>query len=164
MIRTFIASALVALAFPVLAQSVPAANYSDIWYNPNESGWGVTFTQHPSTNQVFAVWYTYDPRAVDSSSPGNFKPLWIVMPGGNWTSPTSLRGNVYVTNGPPFAQAFDPNAVHATAVGTFTFTFSSASTGTFAYNIAPPSGLASADPAFGLPSFSGTKTIQRQSF
>src|SRR5260221_6912765 len=100
MIRKTIAALLVALALPAVAQSVPAANYSDIWWKVPafgaESGWGVTFTQHPTTNQVFAVWYTYDPRAADASSPGNFKPLWLVMPGGQWTSPTHITGDVYV--------------------------------------------------------------------
>lgn len=163
MIRKFLAAAFFATAFPAMAQSVPAANYSDIWWNPNESGWGVTFTQH-ANNQVFAVWYTYDPREPDPSSSGNFKPLWIVMSGGTWTSPTSLGGDVYVTNGTPFAQGWDPNSLMVDRVGTFTFTFSSSSTGSFSYSIAAPAGLASNHPAFGLPSFSGTKPIQRQSF
>ena len=66
MIRRLIAAALFVLAPTSMAQSAtPAANYSDIWWNPAESGWGVTFTQHSTSNQVFAVWYTYDPRAAD---------------------------------------------------------------------------------------------------
>lgn len=164
MIRKTIAALLVALALPAVAQSVPAANYSDIWWNPNESGWGVTFTQHPTSNQVFAVWYTYDPRAADSASPGNFKPLWLVMPGGQWATPTHLTGDVYVTVGTPFAQNWNTASIFATKVGTFVFEFSSTGTGSFSYAIAAPSGLASADPAFGIPSFSGTKQIQRQPF
>ncbi len=164
MIRKKIAAMLVALALPAAAQSVPATNYSDIWWNPAESGWGVTFTQHSTTNQVFAVWYTYDPRAADPASPGNFKPLWLVMPGGQWTSPTHIRGNVFVTVGTPFAQNWNTAAIQATPVGTFDFDFSSTSTGTFAYNIAARSGLASTDPAFGMPSFSGTRQIERQPF
>jgi len=43
-------AALLALALPAAAQSVPAANYSDMWWNPGESGWGISITQHPSTN------------------------------------------------------------------------------------------------------------------
>jgi hypothetical protein len=163
MIRRFFAVALAAVALPAAAQSVPAANYSDIWFNPNESGWGVTFTQH-TDNAVEAVWYTYDPRAADPSSAGNFKPLWIVMPGGTWSSPTQFTGDVYVTLGTPFAQAWNPSALGVTKVGTFTFNFSSASTATFAYNISPPGNLASTDPAFGLPAFAGSKSIQRQAF
>ena len=163
MIRRFLAVALAAAALPAAAQSVPAANYSDIWFNPSESGWGVTFTQH-SDNAVEAVWYTYDPRAADPNSTGNFKPLWIVMPGGTWTSPTQFTGDVYVTLGTPFSQAWNPSALGVSKVGTFTFNFSSASAATFQYNIAPPSGLASTDAAFGLPAFAGTKSIQRQAF
>lgn len=173
MIRKLAAASLIAFALPAAAQSaVPATNYTDLWDNSNsvpsaacpggESGWGITFTQHAS-NQVEAVWYTYDPRVPDASSPGNFKPLWLVMPVGSWTSPTVYSGNMYVTLGTPFSQswAFTPATLPVTMVGTFTFTFTSSSTGTFQYNVAPPTGLASSDPAFGLPSFSGVKPICR---
>jgi hypothetical protein len=163
MILRFLAVAFLAAALPAAAQSVPAANYSDIWYNASESGWGVTFTQH-TDNNVEAVWYTYDPRAADTSNPANFKPLWIVMPGGTWTSPTIFTGDVYVTTGTPFAQAWNPTLFGLTKVGTFTFSFQSAGAATFQYNIAPPGNLASTDPAFGLPAFSGSKSITRQQF
>src|SRR4051794_2734633 len=155
-----------AAAGPALAQSTPATNYSDMWYLPSESGWGISFVQHTSNN-VYAVWYTYDPR-VSASAPdptSNFVPLWIVLAGaGNWTSPTSFTGPVYVTNGVPFSQAGTNTKV--TPVGTFTFSFSDANNGTFTYNIAvPATGCADAScPAFGLPAFSGTKAITRQGF
>ena len=164
MIRKTIAALLVALALPAAAQSVPAANYSDIWWNPDESGWGVTFTQHATSHQVFAVWYTYDPRAADAASPGNYKPLWLVMPGGQWTTPTQITGPVFVTVGTPFAQNWNPNAITNTQVGTFTFNFTTPGTGTFAYNIAARTDLASTAAGFGMPSFSGIKQIQRQPF
>jgi len=150
-----------AAALPAAAQSTPAANYTDLWWNPNESGWGLTITQH-SSNQIWAIWYTYDPRQQDPSSPGAYKPLWINMPGGTWTSPTTLTGDVYVLNGAPFFQAGSNR--QQTRVGTFSFSFTGASTGSFTYNISPPSGLSSNDPAFGLPSFSGTKQIERLQF
>jgi len=148
---------------PAAAQSTPATNYSDMWYLPAESGWGISFVQHPSGN-VYAVWYTYDPRVPDTANAGNFVPLWIVLAGaGNWTSPTSFTGPVYVTNGLPFS-ATGTNTRLA-SVGTFTFNFSDANNGTFTYNIAPPAGCADAScPAFNLPAFSGTKAITRQSF
>jgi hypothetical protein len=131
-----------------------------MWWNPGESGWGISIAQHPSTNQVFAVWYTYDPR--ESATSGRSKPLWFVMPGGSWTAPTRLTGAAYVTNGVPFNQAgSNPSN---TAVGTFTFDFSSATTGTFTYNIAAPANLAASDPAYSLPALAGSKPIQRQSF
>jgi len=166
MIRRLLAAVACAAALHCAAQVTPAANYSDIWYNTSESGWGVTLTQHQSNN-LFAVWYTYDPREPDPSQAGNFKPLWIVMPASRWITPTQVTGDVYVTNGTPFFQPWSFNATNplpVTRVGTFTFTFSDTSHATFAYSIAPPAGLASTDPAFGLPSFSGTKTIERQLF
>lgn len=159
MIRPLLAAALLAAALPAAAQSVPATNYTDMWWNPAESGWGISFAQHPS-NQVFAVWYTYDPRETTSS--GRNKPLWFVVPGGTWTSPTRFTGTAYVTNGVPFNQSGSNS--RNTAVGTLTFEFSSASRGTFTYNVAPPAGLASNDPAYNLPAMAGAKPIERQVF
>lgn len=157
--RRTIAAVLAFLALPVAAQVTPAANYTDLWYLPAESGWGVSFTQHTGTNEVFAVWYTYDPRRQDPANPGGYKPLWIVMPGGTWTSPTTLQGAAYVTSGQPLGAK-----ANGTQVGSFSFSFTGTSNGTFTYNISPPTGLAPGDPAYGLPSFSGTKSITRQGF
>jgi hypothetical protein len=152
-------AALLALAAPAAAQSVPAANYTDMWWNPSESGWGISFAQH-SSHQVFAVWYTYDPR--ESASSGRGKPLWFVVPGGTWTTPTRFTGTAFVTNGVPFNQP--GSNLRSTPVGTFTFDFSTASSGTFTYNVAAPAGVAANDPAFNLPAMAGSKAIQRQTF
>ena len=162
MIRRLLATTipLLALALPAAGQSTPATNYSDMWFNPSESGWGISFTQHGGTNQVFAVWYTYDPR--EPASSGQSKPLWIVMPGGTWTSPTSITGTVYVTNGVPFNQG--GSNLRNNPVGRFTFNFSGSSSGQFVYEIAAPAGLTPYDPAFNLPPMSGSKSIVRQSF
>ena len=159
MIRELGFATLLTVALGASAQSVPAANYTDMWFNPAESGWGVSFNQHAGTNQVFAVWYTYDPREASSTA---FKPIWIVMPGGHWTTPTTITGNVYVTNGVPFNMS--GNNQTNTAVGSFTFSFSDSNNGLFTYNISAPSGLPSTDPAFNLPTISGSKPITRQGF
>ena len=161
MIRKLLFVLCLALAGPAFAQSTPAANYTDMWYNAEQSGWGVSFVQH-GTNQVYAVWYTYDPREPDAAT-GQFKPMWLVMAGQNtWTTPTSVTGPVYITHGRPFSQPGSNTQV--TAVGTFTFNFSSNSSGTFTYNIAPPAGVPATDPAFNLPTLSGSKAIVRQGF
>ena len=160
MIRRLLAISCITFAFNAAAQSVPAENYTDMWYNAAEPGWGLSFTQHRDTNQVFAVWYTYDPRSPDPA--GQFKPLWIVMPGGTWTSPTSITGPVVITNGTPYNLA--GSATTVTVVGTFTISFSSSGTGTFTYNVQAPTGIASTDAAFGLTPLSGTRAIARQSF
>jgi hypothetical protein len=86
------------------------------------------------------------------------------MSGGNWTSPNSITGPVYVLNGTSFAQPWNPNLKQLTSVGTFTITFASTTDATFSYNIAAPAGLAANDPAFGLPAMSGSKAIERNSF
>jgi len=44
-----------------------AVDYTDLWWNANESGWGVALTQ--DVGMIFAAWYTYD-------ASGN--PVWYV--------------------------------------------------------------------------------------
>ena len=166
MLRRLCATAFLALALPAVAQAagaVPATNYTDLWYNPSESGWGMAVTQHGApSHQMVAMWYTYDPREQDPSSPGNYKPIWVIMSGGTWTTPTSITGAVYVLNGVPFYQPGSDR--QQTEIGSFTITFNDASHATFTYNIAPPSGLAPGDPAFGLPTLTGTKQMERIQF
>jgi hypothetical protein len=152
------------------AQVAPTVNYTDMWWNPNESGWGISIVQKRpaggSVDTLFAVWYTYDPRAPDTttSASTDFLPLWIVMPGGTWTTPRTFAGNLYVTLGTPLASTWNPAGLTFTQVGTFTFNFTDASNGTFTYSVTPPSPVAPSDPAFGLPAFSGVKSITRQGF
>jgi hypothetical protein len=162
--RHILLAALLALPLGAAAQATPAANFTDMWWNPNESGWGISFTQHVATNQVYAVMYTYDPRDADVSTAdsADYRPLWIVMSGGNWVTPTQVTGNVFVTNGTPFFQSGSNTTVNA--VGTFTFNFTDFSNATFTYNLAPQGNLSPSDPAFGLPAFNGVKSITRQSF
>jgi hypothetical protein len=93
--------------------TTPKTNYTDMWWNPAESGWGVSIHQH-STDVIFAVWFVY-------GSDGN--PLWYVMPTGTWLSPVSFRGPIYRTNGPSLRDRFDPARVGVTQVGTGTFIF-----------------------------------------
>ena len=62
---------------------VPQFNYSDLWWNPNESGWGFNLIQH-GTGVLFGVMFTY-------TTPEG--PTWYVMPGGLWTSSTTFSGS-----------------------------------------------------------------------
>lgn len=117
----------------------PAADYSDLWWNPNESGWGLNLVQHPS-KVVFGVWYTYE---FDGT------PMWYVIPEGSWTSSTTYTGPLFATLGPSFNKTFNASQVLPRQVGTATLAFSSASTGTFTYSV---------------DGVSGTKSMQRQPF
>lgn len=100
-------------------------DYTDLWWNPDESGWGLNLIQHPS-RVIFGVWYTY---AADG------KRTWFVLPTGTWTSPTTYTGALYETAGPNLAQSFDASKVRVNAVGTATLTFTDADHGTFEYTV-----------------------------
>jgi hypothetical protein len=105
--------------------ATPAANYTDLWWNAAESGWGLSLTQHGNT--LFAAWFVYD---------ANGKSTWYVIPGGTWTTSTTFTGDVYATTGPdPTAANFDPTRVVRTKVGTGTLRFPSTTQGTFAYTV-----------------------------
>src|SRR4051812_40656315 len=106
------------------AAATPAFDFSDLWWNPNESGWGLNLVQH-ATNQVFGVMYTYE-------APN--RPLWLVIPGGTWSSGLQFSGTIYRVNG-PLVGAFDPTKVNVRAVGNATLTFSDRDNGVFSFTI-----------------------------
>lgn len=98
----------------------PVANYTDLWWNPSESGWGLNVVQHPS-DMIFATWFSYD---------GEGRPEWYVVPHGEWAAVDNNRnfahhfftGPIYRTSGPP-GGAIDPSRVTRTLVGTAQFAF-----------------------------------------
>jgi V8-like Glu-specific endopeptidase len=102
----------------------PTVNYSDMWWNPGESGWGLSITQHGST--IFAAWYVYDSAG---------RPRWIVMPGGRWATTTSFTGDLYTATGPDPRGAFDPALVTRTRVGSGTLAFTASDRATFSYTV-----------------------------
>jgi hypothetical protein len=125
---------------PYIGPSVaPDTDYTDLWWNPNESGWGLNLVQHP-TRTMFGVWYTYESDGTRT---------WYVVPSGSWTSSTTYTGPLYATTGPAYTQSFNPGSVQPRQVGTATFSFSGPNSGTFSYSV---DGVA------------GTKQIQRQPF
>lgn len=90
----------------------PIDDYTDLWWNPAESGWGLNFVQHPS-GQAFATWFVYGADGM---------PVWYVVPGGQWLDAVTFKGDVYATTGPDIG-AFDPSRVTRTRVGNATFSF-----------------------------------------
>ncbi len=111
------------------AATTSANNYSDMWWNAAESGWGISITQHGST--IFAAWYVYD---------ANGRPLWVVMPGGQWSSSTSFSGDLYTTTGDDPTGTFDPASVVRTRVGSATLDFASLTQATLSYTVNGASG------------------------
>ena len=140
---TILMSGASAVTATFVAAGSAATNYSDIWWNPAESGWGLTIADHQT--QLFVVWYTY---RQDGS------PTWFVIPGGTFSQGKRLfSGDIYQTTGPPYTGAFDSSQVRVTKVGTANLDF------------APPA-LAAGRALFTytVGSVSQSKQIERQPF
>jgi hypothetical protein len=121
-------------SFCGLASATSATtDYSDLWWNPSESGWGVNVTQQDTV--LFATFFVYG---------SNGAPTWFVAPDVeltgsvqiNGASPTPVfQGTLYQTTGPYFGTAFNPASVTSRVVGTITFTTTGASTATVSYSV-----------------------------
>ena len=104
----------------------PAYDFTDLWWNPEESGWGLNLIQHPN-GIIFAIWYTYD---------ANGKMTWYHVPSGSWSDSMTYSGTLYAVSGPAFnANTFNAMQVKRTAVGTATLRFTSANSGTWTFNV-----------------------------
>ncbi|HEX7558044.1 MAG TPA: hypothetical protein VF386_02555, partial [Usitatibacter sp.] len=59
------------------------------------------------------------------------KPLWFVMPGGDWTDGLTYAGDLYRTMGSPVTRdGYDPIALRLSAPGSFVLRFGGGSTAT----------------------------------
>ncbi len=108
----------------------PSGDFTDLWWNPAESGWGLSIVQHP-TRVIFAVWFTYG---------ADGKATWFVLPSGTWTSANVYSGTIYSVTAPPYSTGFDPGLVRQSPVGTATLSFTDDSHGTLAYSVNGVSG------------------------
>src|SRR5262249_6705530 len=70
---------------------------SDLWWNPNESGWGIQLTQR--SDVIFATLFVYD-RATS--------PIWYSATLEPVKGSLSWTGQLMRCNGPWFGAAFDP--------------------------------------------------------
>lgn len=114
----------------VAPYAFPIIDYTDHWWNPQESGWGMSIAQHPS-DRLFVVWFVYNQAG---------QPLWYTLQPGTWTSPNAYTGPVYKTTGPYYGGPFDPGQVGIAQVGTATLSFADSTSGTFSYMVDGVSG------------------------
>ena len=99
-------------------------DYTDLWWNANESGWGVAVTQDHGI--IFATWFAYD---------GVGNAMWYVA--SNCTLVGSgCTGDLYqVTGGSPLTSAWNGANQVVTKVGTIAIAFAGANAGTMNYSI-----------------------------
>jgi len=114
----------------------PAVDYSDLWWNPNESGWGMAMAQQNAN--IFLAWYVYDATG---------KPVWYVA--SNCTvNGSSCSGALYSTTGPPFGPTFS-GSIHVATAGSVIVSFIDANDAVLSYTVG---------------GVTATKTITRQLF
>ena len=113
------------LSLALLAVPLPgtATDYTDIWFLPSESGWGVNLIQ--AEDVIFATFFIYGP---------NNQPTWyvaIIYRDGNG----NFAGNLYSTVGPYFGGPWNPASYSATLAGTASFVPTNPYTGTLTYTL-----------------------------
>jgi hypothetical protein len=92
----------------------PLADYTGMWWNPQESGWGLSLHQS-AADSMLGTLFVYG---------ASRDPQWFTLQDGRWESSTRWSAQVYRTNGPAFtAPVFDPAAVSARVVGAATLEF-----------------------------------------
>jgi hypothetical protein len=102
-----------------------ATNFQDLWWNPLDSGWGVSIAHQGGT--LFANYYTYDASG---------KGVWYVMPDANASQGAGYSGAVFRARGPAFdSPSWDASKVVLTDVGQAAFSFGASGAGTFRYTI-----------------------------
>jgi hypothetical protein len=111
--------------------SLPTVNYTDLWWNPSESGWGAAITHQYGV--MFLAWFVYDESG---------KPVWYVATNCSVNAAgDGCAGTLFRTTGPPFGPTFDPARVQAVPVGTASLSFSDPNNGTLAYTVNGTSGI-----------------------
>jgi hypothetical protein len=103
--------------------------WTDLWWNPNESGWGVNVVQQSET--LFMTFFVYDQST---------NPYWVYAVLTPQTPPTqnplfTYTGTVYASKGPWFGGAFDPTKVTQGSVGSITFAPQSATQAALTYSV-----------------------------
>jgi len=113
------------LALPLRAA---ATDYTDIWFLPSESGWGVNLIQ--AEDVIFVTFFIYGQASMPATASN--QPTWFVAiiyrdANGNFA------GNLYSTVGPYFGGPWNPALYAPTLAGTASFVPTSAYQGTLTY-------------------------------
>ncbi len=118
-------------------------DFSDLWFNPNEEGWGVNLVQQDEI--LFITFFVYAASG---------QPTWFVGPATAYTGSSggilSFTGPLYTTTGPYFgASSFNEASVVPRQVGFVSFATGQIGAGAISYTV---------------DGVSVTKSIQRQTW
>ena len=118
---TLFAASVFAIPDSNVEKTTFSTDNSDLWWNPEESGWGMQLVQQ--RDFVFATLFVYG---------ADGKPTWMVAQLASEGAFT-FSGPVFVTTGPWYGSVFNPGAVGVRQAGTMTFQSSTICCGTVSY-------------------------------
>jgi hypothetical protein len=115
-------------SFSLTRSSAPLADWTDMWWNPSESGWGVNIADQNGV--LFILLYLY-------GQDGN--PRWysgaVFQTSINSFGYSIYQGDLISTTGPWFDDPFNPQAVNRQKVGTLTFSPSTPDSAQLSYSV-----------------------------
>jgi hypothetical protein len=126
--RNLLAAALLAAAAAAHGATSFSTDVTDLWWNPNESGWGVNLIQQ--NNVIFATFFVYD-----TNSRAHWYAASNLTGAANADGTLTFIGPLYETQGPYFGGSFDPSAVVRNQVGTAALRFTLPNAGTLSYTV-----------------------------
>jgi hypothetical protein len=100
----------------------PAYDFTDLWWNPAESGWGISL--HVKRNLLFGAWFVYDAAG---------KPTWYTLQMGGWQTPNRYIGRIFATHADPNSGVGPMSSLAVTEVGSGTLIFNGFDQATFSY-------------------------------
>jgi len=114
-----------------LAANTWGVDFSDLWWNPGESGWGANISHQQDV--VFLTLFVYgaDGKARWYVAPAMVSGLASLGAGHQYT----FAGELLEASGPPLGGVFDAQGVARRVVGTATLQFSQAEAATLSYTV-----------------------------
>jgi SAM-dependent methyltransferase len=103
----------------------PTVDYSDLWWNADESGWGIAVAQHAS-DRLVATWFAYEEGG---------DPIWYSLQPGGWSNARTFSGPIFRYRGPDATKAGAPFSAQAIQIGRGTLAFDDYRTGVFTSEI-----------------------------
>ena len=128
MLRRGAAAAALAAGLALPASAHVDSDFSDLWWDADESGWGMGLQRQGDV--IFLTLFVYG---------ADGRGTWLVgsevRPDASAGTASRWRGALLRTRGPGFASSFDAGSVEATPVGAVTLEFSDAYNGTLRYTV-----------------------------